>query len=262
LFDVPLRRKPNETYIHHGSVRDRVRMRVRAEHIQSSLRCCDYSKWQLVIYSSAASGSSTVQVSYPGATLNTGSQTACTFTAVNGRTFSPIAVGVPITINDSSSETVTPTAVTNTPTGCSFTASLASAHAANVILSSGTYGLQEAIQDAFAMGGGTVVVNPFWSASGGSDALLSAALPYTGVSIEDDRKGSPQYWNSLPSTTSLLAAPTTLTSQAACDATHQFCSDAAVVGSASWGGTVHGCITWSTSMETNLHALLMPALRR
>jgi hypothetical protein len=90
----------------------------------------DYSKWQLVIYSSAASGSSTVQVSYPGATLNTGSQTACTFTAVNGRTFSPIAVGVPITINDSSSETVTPTAVTNTPTGCSFTATLASAHAA------------------------------------------------------------------------------------------------------------------------------------
>jgi hypothetical protein len=203
----------------------------------------DYSKWQLVIYSSVIAGTSTVQVSYSGATLNTGPQTACTFKAVNGRTYSPIAIGVPITINDSSSETVTPTAVVNSATGCSFTATLTYAHGAGILLSSGTFGLQEAIQDAFAMGGGTVVADPFWSALGGTDALLSAALPYTGVTIEDDRKGSPQYWNALPSTTSLLAAPTTLTSQAACDATHQFCSDPTVAGSASWGGTVHGCIT-------------------
>lgn len=203
----------------------------------------DYGKWQMVIYSSVASGTQTVQVSYPGSTLNTGSQTACTFTAVNGRTFSPFAVGVPITINDSNSETVTPTAVTNAASGCSFTASLTNAHAAGVLLSSGTYGLQEAIQDAFVMGGGTVVADPFWTLAGGTDALLSAALPFTGVTIEDSRKGAVQYWNALPSTTTLLAAPTTLTGQAACDSTHQFCSDSAVAGSASWGGTVHGCIT-------------------
>ena len=204
----------------------------------------DYSKWQLVIYSSVSAGTATVQVSLPGATFNTGPQTGCTFTAQsNGRVFSPIAIGVPILINDFNAETVTPTAVTNTPTGCSFTATLSNAHGLGTILSSGTYGLQEAIQDAFAMGGGTVVADPFWAALGGTDAILSAALPYTGVTIEDDRKGSPQYWNSLPSTTSLLAAPTTLTPQAACDATHQFCSDSTVAGSASWGGAVYGCYT-------------------
>jgi hypothetical protein len=60
----------------------------------------DYSKWQMVIYASVASGAQTVQVSYPGSTANTGSQTACTFTAVNGRTFSPFAVGTPVSIND------------------------------------------------------------------------------------------------------------------------------------------------------------------
>jgi hypothetical protein len=203
----------------------------------------DYGKWQMVIYASVASGAQTVQVSYPGSTTNTGPQTACTFTAVNGRTFSPLAVGTPVSINDVNSETVTPTAVSNTATGCSFTATLSNAHGAGVVVSSGSFGLQESIQDAFTMGGGTVMVDPFWTAAGGTDALLSAALPYTSVAIKDTRKGAEQNWNSAPSTTSLLAAPTTLTSQAACDTTHTFCSDATVVGSASWGGTVHGCIT-------------------
>jgi hypothetical protein len=203
----------------------------------------DYSKWQMVIYTSVASGTQTVQVSYPGSTANTGSQTPCTFTAVNGRTFSPFAVGTPISINDANSETVTPTAVVNSATGCSFTATLTNAHAAGVIVSSGTVGLQEAIQDAFSMGGGTVIADPFWSAAGGTDTLLNAALVYNNVAIKDTRRGAEQNWNSLPSTTSLLAAPTTLTAQAACDATHTFCSDASVAGSASWGGTVHGCIT-------------------
>lgn len=208
-----------------------------------SFSAVDYSKWQLVIYSSVSSGAQTVQVSYPGATLNTGSQTPCTFSVVNGRSFSPLAVGVPITINDVSSETVTPTAVTNTATGCSFTATLASAHGAGVLLGSGTFGLQEAIVDAFAMGGGTVVADPFWASAGGTDALLNAALVYSSVGIEDTRKGIPQNWTSMPSVTALLAAPAALTSQAACDSTHTFCSDASVAGSASWGGTVFGCIT-------------------
>lgn len=196
----------------------------------------DYSKWQLVVYGSVASGTQTVQVGYPGSTASNFTQTPCTFMAVNGRTFSPIAIGVPLTISDVTSETVTPTAVVNSPAGCTFTASLANAHGAGALVSSGTFGLQEAIQDALAMGGGSVMVDPFWS---GTDALLSAALPYSSVTIKDTRRGAEQDWNAMPSTTTLLAAPTTLTAQAACDATHQFCSDAAVVGSASWGGTVH-----------------------
>jgi hypothetical protein len=200
----------------------------------------DYSKWQLVVFGSVASGTQTVQVGYPGSTANNFTQTPCTFMAVNGRTFSPIAVGVPLTISDATSETVTPTAVVNAASGCSFTATLTNAHAAGALVGSGTFGLQEAIQDALVMGGGSVMVDPFWS---GTDALLSAALPYSSVTIKDTRRGAEQDWNTMPSTTTLLAAPTTLTAQAACDATHTFCSDATVVGSASWGGTVHGCIT-------------------
>ncbi|HEV7674405.1 MAG TPA: hypothetical protein VGQ12_07740 [Candidatus Angelobacter sp.] len=200
----------------------------------------DYSKWQLVVYGSVASGAQTVQVGYPGSTASNFTQTPCTFTAVNGRTFSPIAVGVPLTISDATSETVTPTAVVNSAAGCSFTATLANAHGAGALVGSGTFGLQEAIQDALAMGGGSVMVDPFWS---GTDAMISAALPFSSVTIKDTRRGAEQDWNTMPSTTTLLAAPTTLTAQAACDTTHTFCSDATVVGSASWGGTVHGCIT-------------------
>lgn len=203
----------------------------------------DYSKWQLVIYSSVASGAQTVQVSYPGATLNTGNQTVCSFTAANGRSFFPLAVGSPITIGDASSETVTPTAVSIAATGCSFTATLTNAHAAGAALGTGTAGLQEAINDAFTMGGGTVVADPFWAAAGGTDTLLNAALVFPSVAIEDTRKGIPQNWTPMPSTATALAAPTTLTGQAACDTTHTFCSDATVAGSASWGGTVIGCIT-------------------
>src|SRR5437660_5826162 len=211
---------------------------------KAAFEAVDYGKWQMVIFSSAASGAQPVRVSYPGSPSNSlGTQTDCIFTAVNGRTFRPFQVGTPVTINDSNQETVTPTAVVNSATGCSFTATLANAHAAGTLVSSGTFGLQEAIQDAFTMGGGTVTVDPFWTAAGGTETLLSAALPYTSVAIKDTRRGIEQDWNTAPSTTSLLAAPTTLTSQAACDATHTFCSDATVAGSASWGGTVHGCIT-------------------
>jgi len=43
-----------------------------------------------------------------------------------------------------------------------------------------------------------------------------------------------------------IAAPTgvSVTGQAACDATHQACSDATVAGSASWGGTVYLAVTY------------------
>lgn len=58
------------------------------------------------------------------------------------------------------------------------------------------------------------------------------------------RPGQPPYWNVGPSTNSFIATPATLTAQAACDATHTFCSDASVVGTWPASGTLFGCITY------------------
>jgi hypothetical protein len=94
------------------------------------------------------------------------------------------------------------------------------------------------------MGGGIVTVDPAWSQMGGTNALLYAAIPFANVGIQDWRASSVQYWNVTPTTTTVLATPTALTGQAACDATHSFCSDASVAGSASWGSTVYCGITY------------------
>ena len=168
----------------------------------------------------------------------------------DGRKIVPYSVFAPITIGgQSNQETVTPTAVSGcspvdtSGATCAITASFTNLHSRGEPVVSGTYGLQEAIDDANLAGGGTVVVDSQWAQIGGTSALLSAALPFPSVVIYDLRTGPSQVWTPLPNTTTLLAAGTTLTPQAACDATHQFCSDASVAGSASWGSTVYGCYT-------------------
>lgn len=164
---------------------------------------------------------------------------------------------VPLTIDPQSSsnaETVTPTAVTlttpqllqgsNQAVACgNVTASFTFTHAASqnthqVI--SGDAGLQEAMNDAFLGGGGSVTVD---NSDGATDVLMYATIPYPSVSLTDKRKGTVQYWNPQPNTTA-LATPTALTGQAACDATHTFCSDATVAGSASWGAGIFCGITY------------------
>src|SRR6266566_1688763 len=95
--------------------------------------------------------------------------------------------------------------------------------------------------------GGVVVID---ASFGGTNTQLngtatsgSNVTPFTKVSIQDWRNGSPIYWNPTP-TGLALAVPATLTGQAACDATHQACSDASVAGSASWGGTVFAAVAY------------------
>lgn len=179
----------------------------------------------------------------------------------DGRTIFPYNVFSPIIVgNGSTQEMVTPTASSNcfvlsTPSGngtCSVTASFTYTHGQGEPVLSGSGGLAEAAYEAFLVGGGVVTVDGQWGAGintgcsgcyGSANAALSGTIPLPTVSIEDDRQAAVQYWTATPATTTLLAAPTTLTGQAACDATHTFCSDATVAGSASWGGTVFGCIT-------------------
>lgn len=155
----------------------------------------------------------------------------------------PISVGAGTT-----QETVTPTAVTgcyatSPEATCSITAAFVNAHGTGELVTSGSAGVQEAINDAAYFGGGSVAVDGSWAQAGGTDALLYAAVPMSNVSIEDSRRGPVQYWN-LASNTTALATPTALTAQAACDGTHSTCSDANVAGSASWSGTVFCGITY------------------
>lgn len=166
------------------------------------------------------------------------------------------------------SESVTPTAVSvgtcsagNLGIGGSvqcatFTGSFNNTHGQNAVVVDSSFGLQTAINYAAQLGnqpasgttastyGGVVTVDSAWAQMGGTKTLLNAAVVYGNVSILDTTSGIPRYWNATP-TGAALAVPTTLTSQAACDATHQFCSDANVAGSASYaGGTLFGCITY------------------
>jgi hypothetical protein len=98
-------------------------------------------------------------------------------------------------INASGSDTQTPTAVaTNvySNTGgltASVTATWTYAHNPGDRISSGTIGLQEAINYANLKGGGTVIVDNDWVVAGGTAAMLAAVTLPAGVTILDNRVG-------------------------------------------------------------------------
>lgn len=108
--------------------------------------------------------------------------------------FNPFSTNAPIIVgNGANAETVTPTAVgTSAPSTSGFavnnaainiTASFSNLHGPNEPISSGTCGLQEAINIASANGGGEVVVSPAWFSAGGTVAIIQAAIqPSTSAS--------------------------------------------------------------------------------
>lgn len=157
----------------------------------------------------------------------------------SGRTIAPLSVFAPVTVDTGvNAETVTPTAVSCTtpsiPNTCSFTASFIYAHGTGAVITSGTYGLQEALDDAYNSGGGIVRVDQLWAQAGGTTAIIVAALPFPSVYITDIRQGE-QYWNVTPAATGVFSAPSALTSTTAF-------SSLTVAGSASYtGGTIHVC---------------------
>lgn len=163
-------------------------------------------------------------------------------TLPDGRVVFPFCAGstscggaTPITVNPggSNQETVTPTAVsgcnvfpqnTTQPT-CQITASFSNLHAAGEDIQSGSAGLQEAANDAglntpapswstagvlLNPAGNVVVVDGAWSAGGGTQAMLAAAVlggQLPTVAVMDYRLPSPQPWKWLPSAVALIAAP-------------------------------------------------------
>lgn len=133
--------------------------------------------------------------------------------------FPPILVD-----NGSVQESVTPTGasscnsylVANLSTGnvpiCTITGTFANAHGAGALIQSGSAGLQEAINDAQASGGGVVVLDAAWQTLVNSNllnasTLIANAVPFANVYIEDDRGPSTVFYAPRPSNQTALAAP-------------------------------------------------------
>jgi hypothetical protein len=110
----------------------------------------------------------------------------------DGIQFSPLNTNAPVIFGSgANAETLTPSAVSNgTPLiygSSTVTAAFANTHGQGDTLSSGTAGLQEAINYVAGIGGGTVVVDAKWAALGGTSAMIAAATVPATVSIQDNR---------------------------------------------------------------------------
>lgn len=117
-------------------------------------------------------------------------------TLPDGASLDPYSTNAPITINDATPETVTPTAVSvNSDGTISITANLSHTHGQGALISSGSIGLQEAINAAAAAGGGVVAIDAAWVGFGGTQAILNAATLVAGVSILDNRGPVAQAYN-------------------------------------------------------------------
>lgn len=171
-----------------------------------------YSNWRMAVVSgSAAAGAYSIVLAQGAVVLP------------DGRNIVPFAANAPISIGQgATAETVTPSAVSGctfaqaTPS-CTITATFTYAHGAGDAVTSGTNGLQEAINDAAGWNGSTinstggeVVVDKTWL---GTNAMLSAASPFWNVSVLDYRTGL-AYWTPQPTTIAALATPATRSASA------------------------------------------------
>lgn len=106
-------------------------------------------------------------------------------TLADGTIVYPLSTNAPVVVGiGTNAETVTPSAVSGSGQGYdawSFTATFSNLHGTGDTISSGTFGLQEAINAANAAGGGVVIVDGKWFQNGGTLAILNAAvLPANG----------------------------------------------------------------------------------
>lgn len=125
----------------------------------------------------------------------TGSQTiTLAFGNVNlpdGTVLMPLATTAPITVGvGSNAETVTPSAVSCATPGqydtCTITATFSNTHGVGDLVSSGTFGLVEAVNAAHTLGG-LVAVEGKWAQAGGSTSTITGNKGFTNVSVLDYR---------------------------------------------------------------------------
>lgn len=140
----------------------------------------------------------------------------------DGGVLYPLSLNAPITVGSGTTqETVTPTALNGCNYssgygGCTVTATFTYVHGTGENITSGSLGLQEAINAAAGASGGFAVVDGKWALAGGTTALVTGAFlsgPLTKpvVTIEDNRQLQVTYWGPRPTTKSLIAAGAALT---------------------------------------------------
>ena len=144
----------------------------------------NYGGWSLQLYKApAGTGSQTFSVANPVVPLG------------DGRIIMPFATNAPLRVGN---ETVTVSAVgsncvlsAGAPGYCVLTATFSNKHTTADAVSSGTFGLQEALNDAGASGGGAVTVDSTWASAGGTSGMISAATLPSNTAVEDVRTGVP-----------------------------------------------------------------------
>ena len=155
------------------------------------------------LYTAASHGQWQAQV-YTG-TITTGVTTirlyTPTVTLPDGRTIVPFSTSAPLLVGTGASqELVTPTVVAGCgkydPTlgDCTITANFTYIHGEGEIVQSGTFGLAEAVADAWASGGGNVMIDAEWTGMGGTNAVITGLRGYTLVPITDARGQSAEYF--------------------------------------------------------------------
>lgn len=106
----------------------------------------------------------------------------------DGTVIDPLATNAPVIIGEGANqETVTPTAVSNpTPDvyqSASFTATFTKAHGTGEKVSSGSFGLAEAVNSQFAKGGGAVMVDRDFKQAGGVAGTITGTAGYGTVPV-------------------------------------------------------------------------------
>ena len=143
----------------------------------------NYGQWQLPIYQApAGTGSQTFTLSNATARLT------------DGRVIMPFNTNAQIYVG---TELVTISAVgsgclinSTVIGGCVLTATFSKTHVTGEPTSSGTFGLQEALNDAGSASGGAVTIDSAWAGLGGTTAIKNAATLPSNTGVEDVRTGT------------------------------------------------------------------------
>ncbi len=107
----------------------------------------------------------------------------------DGTNLFPLASTCPVYVGDGpGQERMTPTSVSNptseVPGAAQFTGTFVQTHGNGDTVSSGTHGLQEAINYMIAQGGGKVAVSSQWVRAGGTQTMYAAATFNSPVTVD------------------------------------------------------------------------------
>ncbi|MGH9345052.1 MAG: hypothetical protein ACRD19_14990 [Terriglobia bacterium] len=109
----------------------------------------------------------------------------------DGTVVMPLSTTAPVTVGvGANAETVTPSAVScatpNVYDTCTITATFSNTHGVGDLVSSGTFGLEEAVNAAHTLGG-LIAIDGRWTQLGGATSTVTGNKGWTNVTILDWR---------------------------------------------------------------------------